>query len=272
MLIAGASFAIMNVFVKLVSHIPTMEVVFFRALFSLFASYIILKKLNVSVWGNNKKLLVARGLAGCLGLMSSFYTLQNIPLASAVTLNYLSPLFTAIIGIFTVKQKLHKSAWFYFALALIGVIIIKGFDTRISFLDVCMGLGAALFAGLAYNIIAMLKTSEHPLVVIFYFPLVTLPITFVFILFDWKTPQNWDWFYLLMVGIMTQIAQYFMTKSYQNANLAKVSIINYLGVVYALITGYFLFDETYTWTSILGIVIIISAVILNVISPKKIQS
>ncbi len=269
MLIAGASFAVMNIFVKLVSHLPTMEVVFFRAVFSFFASYLILKTLKVPVWGNNKKLLFFRGMAGCLGLIGSYYTLQHIPLASAVTLNYLSPLFTAIMGIFLVKQKLQPIQFLFFGIAIVGVMFIRGFDPRVTPFDVAVGLGAAFFAGLAYNIIAMLKTSEHPLVIILYFPLVTLPITGIYCLFHWEMPQGPDWLYLLCIGVMTQIAQYYMTKSYQTANLAKVSILNYLGVIYALIAGYFLFDESYNLMSLVGIIVIISAVLLNIYAVRS---
>lgn len=269
MLIAGASFAVMNVFVKLVSHLPTMEVVFFRAVFSFFASYLTLKRLQIPLLGNNKKLLFYRGIAGCLGLIGSYYTLQNIPLASAVTLNYLSPLFTAVMGIFLVKQKLKPVQFLFFGIALAGVWLIKGFDARVSLSDVLIGLGAAFFAGLAYNIIAMLKTSEHPLVIILYFPMVTLPITGIYCLFHWEMPQGIDWLYLLFIGIMTQIAQYYMTKSYQTANLAKVSILNYLGVIYALLAGYFFFNETYSLLSLIGIVVIIGAVLLNVFFSRN---
>lgn len=63
---------------------------------------------------------------------------------------------------------------------------------------------------------------------------------------------------------MTRIARYCMTRSCQTANLAKVSILNYLGVIYALLAGYFLLDEMYSMLSQPGIVVIIGAVVLNV--------
>ncbi|WP_312139609.1 DMT family transporter [Sphingobacterium sp.] len=264
MLLAGLFFALMNVCVKYVSHIPTVEVVFFRSVFSLVASYVILKRDNIPVFGNNKPLLILRGVAGCIGLVGSFYTLQHIPLASAVTINYLSPFFTAILGIFIVKQPVKPIRYLYFGLAIAGVIMLKGFDPRISTLDLVIGLTAALFAGLAYNIISKLKTSEHPLVIIFYFPLITLPFVGVYTLMHWENPQGWDWAVLLLIGIFTQIAQYYMTLSYQRANLAKVASLNYLGVVYALVFGYFLFQETFSEYALLGIVVILTAVILNI--------
>lgn len=268
MLLAGFFFAIMNVCVKFVSHLPTLEVVLFRSIFSFVITYYYLRKNNIPPLGNNIPVLTMRGIAGCLGLVGSFYTLQHIPLASAVTINYLSPFFTAILGIFIVKQKVRPIQFLYFTLSIAGVFMLKGFDFRISTVDVAIGLGAALFAGLAYNMIARSKGSEHPLVVIFYFPLLTIPIVGVLSIFDWKTPVGMDWFYLLLIGICTQIAQYYMTLSYQTANLAKVASLNYLGVIYALGFGYIFFQETFNTMSILAILVILLGVFLNLFDQK----
>lgn len=260
---AGFFFALMNVCVKLVSHLPTAEVVFFRSLISLIFCLVFLTKSNIPVFGNNKGVLFLRGLVGCLGLVGSFYTLQHIPLASAVTINYLSPFFAAILGIFVVKQRVRPIQFLYFALALFGVWLIKDFDPRISTLDLMIGIGSAFFAGLAYNMIAKAKNDEHPLVIVFYFPLITLPIVSVYTVMDWHTPEGWDWGLLLCIGVFSQIAQYYMTKSYQSANLAKVASINYLGIIYALGFGYIFFDESLHLYSLLGVAIILLAVMLN---------
>lgn len=260
---AGFFFAIMNVCVKFVSHLPTLEVVLFRSIFSFVVTYYYLRKNNIPPLGNNIPVLTLRGIAGCLGLIGSFYTLQHIPLASAVTINYLSPFFTAILGIFIVKQSVRPVQFLYFALAIAGVFLLKGFDFRISTLDVIIGLSAALFAGIAYNMIARSKGNEHPLVVIFYFPLLTIPMVGIYTLFDWKTPIGIDWLYLLLIGICTQVAQYYMTLSYQSANLAKVASLNYLGVLYALGFGYIFYQETFNTMSLIGILVILIGVFLN---------
>lgn len=268
MLLAGFFFAIMNVCVKFVSHLPTLEVVLFRSVFSFVVTYYYLRKNNIPPLGNNIPALTMRGIAGCLGLVGSFYTLQHIPLASAVTINYLSPFFTAILGIFIVKQKVRPIQFLYFTLSIAGVFMLKGFDLRLSTLDVAIGLAAAFFAGLAYNMISRSKGSEHPLVVIFYFPLLTIPVVGILSIFDWKTPIGIDWFYLLLIGICTQIAQYYMTLSYQTANLAKVASLNYLGVIYALGFGYIFFQETFNAMSFLAILIILVGVFLNLFDKR----
>jgi drug/metabolite transporter (DMT)-like permease len=231
-------------------------------------TYYLLKRQSIPIFGNDKPVLIMRGIAGCLGLIGSFYTLQNIPLATAVTLNYLSPFFTAILGIFIVRQRFRPVQWLYFLLSIVGVILLKGFDFRVSTVDMLVGLGAAFFAGLAYNMIAKTRDKEHALVIIFYFPLITLPFALLYCLFHWTTPIGMDWFYLLLIGILSQIAQYYMTLSYQTANLAKVASLNYLGVIYALGFGYIFFDETFNTMSLLAIVLIILGVVLNIFHGK----
>ena len=268
MLLAGFFFAIMNVCVKYVSHLPTLEVVFFRSVFSLCITYYLLRKNNIPPLGKNKVTLTLRGIAGCLGLIGSFYTLQHIPLASAVTINYLSPFFTAILGIFIVKQKVRALQFLYFAIAIAGVILLKGFDIRINTLDLIIGLSSAFFAGLAYNMIARAKNDEHPLVIIFYFPLLTIPVAGIYSLYHWVSPIGLDWIYLLFIGIFTQLAQYYMTLSYQTANLAKVASLNYLGVIYALGFGYFIFDESFNTMSFVAILVILIGVFLNLFDQK----
>lgn len=268
MLLAGFFFALMNVCVKYVSHLPTLEVVLFRSVFSLVVTYYFLRKNNIPPLGNQIGILTLRGIAGCLGLIGSFYTLQHIPLASAVTINYLSPFFTAILGIFIAKQTIRPIQFLYFAISILGVLLLKGFDFRISTLDITIGLGAAFFAGIAYNMIAKSKGKDHPLVIIFYFPLLTIPFVGIYSIFHWVTPIGTDWIVLLLIGIFTQVAQYYMTLSYQSANLAKVASLNYLGVVYALLFGYFLFGETFDLMSFVCIAIILLGVILNLFDQK----
>lgn len=268
MLLAGFCFALMNICVKYVSHLPTLEVVLFRSVFSLLVTYYFLRKNDIPPLGNHIGTLTLRGIAGCLGLIGSFYTLQHIPLASAVTINYLSPFFTAILGIFIAKQKIRPIQFLYFFISILGVVLLKGFDFRISTWDVIIGLGAALFAGLAYNMISISKGKDHPLVIIFYFPLITIPFAGIYSYFHWTTPIGLDWFYLLLIGIFTQIAQYYMTLSYQSANLAKVASLNYLGVIYALGFGYLIFDESFNLMSIIAIAFILVGVLLNLFDKK----
>lgn len=265
MLLATFVFAIMNVAVKWVDHIPAIEVIFFRSIVSLIMSGVVLRSQKVPLFGNNKKVLILRGVAGSLGLILFFTTIQSIPLASAVTLMFLSPIFTAILGIWIVKESVRWLQWVFFAISFGGIMVIQGFDERISPVMALIGVGAAFFSGVAYNMIRKLKTSEHPLVIVFYFPLVTLPVTIIYLLFDWVTPMGSDWLILILVGVLTQIAQYFMTKAYQSEELAKVANIQFIGILYALGFGWVLFGESFDFMTYLGMTMVLVGVILNVV-------
>lgn len=264
MLLATFFFAVMNVFVKLVPHIPAVEVVLFRSLISFVLSFVFLRAQHVSVWGNNKKILLSRGASGAFALILYFYTLQKMPLASAVTIQFLTPIFTSILGIIVVKERVRPLQWLFFLIAFAGVLVIRGFDPRITPRLMVIGVVAAVFAGLAYNFIRKLKQSEHPLVIVFYFPLVTIPVTAIFSIFNWAQPIGWEWGALLMIGIFTQIAQYFMTKAYQAEELSKISSLKYIGIIYALGFGWVFFKETYNLLTFIGMLIVMVGVVLNI--------
>ncbi len=269
MLLATFFFALMNVLVKLVPGIPSVEVVFFRSVVSFVLSIGILWWRRIPIFGTNRKLLLLRGASGAIALILYFYTLQRIPLASAVTIQFLSPIFTTIIGIIMLREKVYPLQWLFFGLAFIGVILVQGFDTRVSFEFLVIGIIAAIFAGLAYNFIRKIQTREHPLVIVFYFPLVTLPITGGISAFDWVTPQGNEWGLLLLIGIVVQIAQYLMTMAYQKDEVSKIASIKYTSIVYALLFGWIVFDENYTFITYSGMGLVLLGVILNVLYKQK---
>jgi len=264
MLTATLFFSMMNVAVKLLPHIPAVEIVFFRSLISLILSFGILKTAKIPIWGKNKKLLILRGASGAMALILYFRLIQDIPLASATTILFLSPVFATILGIFFVNETVKPLQWIFFLVSFAGIIMIKGFDPRIGIIYLLMGFSSSFFSGIAFNCIRKLNTSEHPLVIIFYFPLVTLPITGLWSFFNWVTPVGMDWFILLMVGILTQIAQYFMTKAFQAEEISKIASLRYLGIIYALIFGYLFFDEHFNVMVYSGMALTIFGVVLNI--------
>ena len=269
MLFASFTFTMMQVCVKLVPHIPAIEIILFRSIISFLISFYFVKRQRINSWGKNKPILIGRGVAGAIALIIYFSLLQQIPLATASTLQYLAPIFTALIGIFLVGEKVRNIQWIFFAISFAGILIIQGFDSRISFIHLIMGIVSAIFMGLAYNFIRKLKTDEHPLVIILYFPLIMLPISAIWSSFIWIKPEGIDWLILIMVGIFTQIAQFLMTKAYQHEELNKVSIVSYIGIIYSLAFGFFLFDENYNLVTYGGIALVFTGVVFNVVWKKR---
>jgi drug/metabolite transporter (DMT)-like permease len=269
MLFSAFCFALMNIFVKQLSHLPAMEVVLFRCVVSFLACFIGLRGTNVNLIGNNPLLLILRGTSGTIALFAFFTTIQNVPLASGVTLSYLSPIFTTIIGIFVLKESVSGIQWIFFAVSFGGVFVIKGFDSNFPLFYFFTGLCAALFSGIAYNLVRTLKGKEHPLLIVLHFQVVGIIAGFIYVLFDWKTPQGWDWVYLIATGVLTQLGQVYLTKALQSEKVAQVSIINYTGIVYALIFGWLVFGEVYTMQTLIGIVLVIAGVVLSILFNKR---
>jgi drug/metabolite transporter (DMT)-like permease len=263
MLGSTLAFALMQICVKYLPHIPAHELILFRSIISIVLSVAMLQKLGIPLLGNNKKVLLMRGIFGTTALLMFFYTIQNIPLASAVTIQYLSPIFTALFAAIFLKEKMQIKQWLYFGISFAGVALIKGFDERISLTFMLIGICSAMFSGMAYTCIRHLKDTEHPVVVVLYFPLVAIPIMTVLSYLNWVTPQGTDWLYLLLMGLFTQIAQILMTKGIQSGIANKMISLKYVGTIYALAIGYLLFGESYGLLSLLGIVMVIAGVVLN---------
>ncbi len=268
MLLATFLFALMKVCVKMIPGIPPIEIILFRSVISFIISFAGIKAQGISPWGNNKPLLILRGAFGALSLMLYFLLIQQIPLATTYTLLYLAPVFTTILGIYFLKEKVLPVQWVFFLLSFAGVLMVTGFDFRVEPLHLLIGIVSSLGSGVAYNVIRKLKTSEHPLVIILYFPLVTLPIAAVYSFFVWVTPVGWQWFWLIMVGVLTQFAQFFMTKAYQQEEVSVVSSLSYLGIVYGLGFG-FLFGEHFNLLTYFGMACVILGVVMNVFFKKK---
>ena len=262
-LISVATFAVINVMVKSLTAIPPHELIFFRSVISLVFSLVHIRILGLSPLGNNRKWLVIRGLAGITALTMFFYTLKNMPLASAVTIQYLSPVFTVILAVFLNRQTVKPVQWIFLGMAFVGAVLIKGWDDRVSFNMLLIGMLSALFAGLAYNAVIRCRKSDHPIVVVMYFPLIATPIMGVWTYFDGVMPVGKEWWLLFAIGTLTQIAQVYMTKALHADHASRITPFKYVGSLFALILGYTIFDERLQWFSLLGMGLVVLGVILN---------
>ena len=272
MLLSTLLFAGMNACVKQLPRLPALEIILFRSIYSVVASYVALRRAGVAPFGNNHRLLISRGSTGALGLICYFVALQHLPLATAVTVQYLGPIFTAVLGIWLVREPVRRWQWLFFGLSFGGVVLVQqggaagpavatAGGLNLAFLGI--GVVGALLAGLSYNAIRRLRGREHPLVIVFYFPLISLPLAAVACLFNWQMPHGTDWFWLLACGVLTQGAQVSMTRAYQLERLSRVAPLNYLGMFYALGLGYLFFNESFGLLAYGGMALVLLGVALN---------
>jgi len=271
-LLSSLTYALVNFCVKFLHHIPTHEIVFFRSVISLTICIFWIRKLGIPFFGNNIKWLLVRGFAGMTALFMFFLTIKQMPLASATTIQYISPIFTVLLATQIMNEKVKPVQWLLFLIAFAGVLMIKGFDQRISYLYLGVGVVSAFISGIAYNGIMKCRTTDHPITVVMYFPLIATPIMgTACITIDWVMPQGFEWLLLLLLGILTQVAQIYMTKALHTDHSSTIMPFKYIGVIYALIIGFLFFDESLPALSFVGIGVVIAAVILNALvkNPNK---
>jgi drug/metabolite transporter (DMT)-like permease len=264
MILATFSFALMNASVKYLSGFHVSQIILIRSFVSAIICLNGIKKLKLNPFGVNKKFLIIRGAFGFVALVLYFFTLHNISLASAVTLVYLAPIFTAIVGVFLLKERILPKQWIFFFMAFCGVGVLYGFDFKAEPIWLITGILSAILAAVAYVAVRKVKETDHPYVVVFYFPLIAIPFSGVWSYFEWKTPNLKEWLILIAIGLFTQVGQYYMAKALQIERAEKMVALKYIGVIYALCFGYFLFDEVPSIYALLGIILVAGGIILNI--------
>ncbi len=272
MLLSTLSFAFMNIAVKYLVHYPTFQIVFFRAIGSLLITFSYLRYKNINPWGNQRKLLMLRGLVGVTSMVLFFWGVHYISVGTAVTLRYLSPIFAAIFTVLFFKGKIKAVQWFFFSLSFTGVVFIKGLDAAVSGFGVGLVLGAAVFSALVYLLIQKIGKQDHPVVVVHYFMIITTLVGGVGSLFSWEKPQLWDWGILFSLGIFGYFGQLFMTKAFQNAAAYRVAPFKYVEVLFTLFFSFFILVEPYSKYQLIGAFLVILGLVLNGLYKSKTKS
>lgn len=270
MLISALAFSLMSSCVKLVSHhgIPVFEIVAARALISLFISYVDVKRKRISIWGENKKLLFARGAVGSLALICVYYAVATLPLAEATILQYLHPVFTALLALVFLKERIQSSTIVCIVFCLTGLFMIVspgsllGSETELPLISVTAALLGAMGSAIAYVIVKKLSSTEDSSVIIFYFPLIALPLSLILLGDDFVVPNLEAFVLLIFVGIFTQIGQVGLTKAMKAEVASKATAYSYIQVVFSILLGWIVFSELPSaWTLIGGSMIILGALI-----------
>jgi drug/metabolite transporter (DMT)-like permease len=263
MFMSAFFFSLMGLMVRLVKEIPFMEVVIVRSAVSLLICLVLLLRARKSILGDQKGLLLLRGLFGFFGLSAYFYTIQQMPLAEAVAIQYTNPLFTALFAPIFLKERGSGREWQLSLLAFAGVFLIANPQSLSGYFPAAVGLFGAMCSGAAYNIVRKLgKNGEDPLRIVLYFPFVAILLGSPAAASQWIMPTTWQLLILLGVGLSTQIAQVALTKGLRAERAAKATLMNYL--VIALSTFYSLIlGETLSFFTFSGMALIIIAIALS---------
>jgi drug/metabolite transporter (DMT)-like permease len=268
-------FSVMSLFVKIAGQrLPSMEIVLVRAVVTLVLSYALVRRAKLALRGNRRSLLILRGLLGCGALTCFYFSIVHLPLAEATVIQYTNPVFAALLAGVLLGERLGRRELAGVAASMVGVLLIArpsflfAGSAPIDPLHVWIAVAGALFSATAYVTVRMLRNIDSPLVVVFYFPLVTVPIILPFALVNWIWPTPVEWAMLVGIGTATQIAQVYMTRGLQLEPAGRATAVGYLQIVFAAAWGVLLLGEHPDRWSVLGATVIIGGTLLVSLSRR----
>ncbi|MEM9092876.1 MAG: DMT family transporter [Cyanobacteria bacterium P01_F01_bin.53] len=271
-LLSALGFSMMSICVKTVADygIPVLEIIAARASVSLLLSYLDVKHKRISVWGHNHPLLIARGIVGSLALACIYYAVTTLPLADATVLQYTHPAFTAVLALVFLGEPVKRSTVLCIILSFMGLVVMvrpgaSGIILGLPPLSLMAALAGAFGSAVAYVIVRRLSQTEDSSVIIFYFPLVALPISLIFLGNNFVVPEFDALLLLLLVGVFTQVGQVGLTKAMAAEAAGKVTSYSYIQVIFSAILGFVFFAEVPTLWTLIGGTLIISGALVNAV-------
>jgi len=261
MFISVCAFSVMDVIVKWSDDYPVGQVLFFRGFFGIIPIlFLIPKDRFIDFYKTSRPFLhFKRCLAGLIALISIFIALRNLPLATVVSISFAAPIFTTIFSIFLLNEKVGFYRWLAVFVGFIGVIIIS--EPGFSSLNLFYIYPIIFCLGLSYVAIAIRKlSSTEPVWLIgFFFSFSIMTLSFFTFYQNWVMPSFIDLFLLSMVGILGGLANLWLTQSYKFSEVSLVSPLKYLALVFAIIFGYFIWDEIPTIKTLVGSLLVIAS-------------
>lgn len=259
MVASALGFSAMSLLVKLASaRLPTGEIVLARAVVTLVVSYAMVRRAGTPTWGTNKRGLVFRGFLGFGGLTLYYLSLAYLPLANATTIQQTTPLLTAVIAWFVLRERIGWATAFALACGIVGVaLIVRPAGDGLDVIGIGVAIGAALCSSVAYVTVRQLVRTENPLVIVFYFPLIATPLAIPWALATWVTPAPIEWLMLVAIGLATQVGQVFLTKALVLETASRATSIGYIQVAFAMVWQWTVFSDAPTLWTLAGAALII---------------
>ena len=268
MVLALLLFSVMSVCVKFAAeYFSTFELVFYRGVIGTLLMVIACQRNGVSLQTSVPKMHTWRALTGVVSLAAWFYAIAYLPLATAMTLNYMSGIWVAafLVGatlwkgnLLDVKRQLPVVL--SVVISFLGVImILRPTIEQNQVLAGLVGLFSGMIAAMAYIQVAELGRKGEPVErTVFYFSLAAAASGALVMLFtgtsEWVWPQAW---LLLPIGILAALAQWCMTRAYNDGATMVAANLQYSGIVFSALFGLFLFGDQIPWIGWGGVVIIV---------------
>jgi drug/metabolite transporter (DMT)-like permease len=256
---SALGFSIMSMLVKVASaRLPASELVVGRGVVTLILSYAMVVNAGLSPWGTDRRKLAFRGVLGFVALSGYYVAVVRLPLADAATLQQTTPLLTSVLAYWLLGERVGRSTALALALGIAGVLLIvhpsrSGIDP----LGVAIALGSACCSALAYVTVRKLAVTEHPLVIVFYFPLIATPLALPWALSEWVTPTPVEVLLMIAIGLATQVGQVFLTMGLAVERASRATSVSYLQIAFAMLWQLLVFGDLPTPATIAGAALIV---------------
>ena len=259
MFISVCAFSLMDVIVKWSDDYPVGQVLFFRGFFGIIPIlFLIPRDRYVDFYKTTRPMLhLKRCLAGLIALVAIFIALRNLPLATVVSISFAAPIFTTIFSIFMLNEKVGFYRWLAVIVGFVGIVIIS--EPGFSSLNFYYIYPIIFCLGLSYVAIAIRKLSstEPVWLISFFFSFSIMILSFFSFYQNWILPSFIDLFLLAMIGILGGLANLWLSQSYKFSEVSLVTPLKYLALIFAIIFGYFIWDEIPTLKTLLGAALVI---------------
>ena len=263
MLLSVLVFSMMDATVKwLGGTYPTHQIMFFRCLVATIpVAVIIYSRGGIAVLKTQQpKLHLLRSLLGISAMGFAFYAFSLMRLAEAISILHTTPLFMTALSMLILGEKVGKHRWTAVVAGFIGMLIVVRPGEGILQSGSLFMMIAALLIGFTTIIIRYLSAKDDPVCITFYFTLFGILVSAIGIaMFGWVPPRPGDWFFLVAVGLFGGVAQYLMTLSYRNSEIAIVAPLKFLSISIGGLFGYFVWAEVPDFQSLVGIAIIVAS-------------
>ncbi len=268
MLLAAGCFAVMGVFVKLGSaHFTVAELVFYRSLVTFALAWAWLARTGHSIRTRRFGTHVHRGVAGFVSLFMFFYALTALPVATAITLNYTSPVFLAILIAWLARERPGARLATTILIGFAGVLLLlrptlQGDQLWAGFVGLLSG---AISAVAYWNVRTLVQADEPEARVVFYFGLISCFGALV-----WMAPQHWtalslaNGWILAAMGFAGAVGQLAMTRAYGKGSPLVSAALSYSSIVFSSLLGIAVWGDLLPLVAWLGIGLIVGAGILAI--------
>ena len=265
MFLSVCAFSIMDLIVKWSDNYPVGEVLFFRGICGLIPLLFFIPKERYFDFYKTDRIFLhfKRCLAGLIAINAIFIALRSLPLATVVSISFAAPIFTTIMSIFLLNEKVGFYRWMAVLIGFVGIIVIS--EPGLSALNLYYLYPIVFCLGLSYVAITIkqLSSSEPVWLISFYFSLSIMIISFFTIPSGWIMPNTKDLILLSLLGILGGLANLWLTQSYKFADVSLVTPLKYLALVFAIFFGYIFWNEVPTFKTLIGsVLVIISSVII----------